>query len=86
MKCGMGRAQRHGRKRISYLEIILQESLKTGFLGKGVSQSPLKALGREFSSSGDLLHFYQLPLQKKKTPLNSKDKNSRNRMPDPCND
>lgn len=51
MKCWTGRAQQHSRKRVSYLEIILQKSLlRLKFLAGTFDPNPLRQQGNRLSS------------------------------------
>lgn len=53
MTCWTGRAQQHSRKRVSYLEIILQKSLLgLKFLAGAFHPNPLREQGNGLSSSG----------------------------------
>lgn len=66
MKCWTGRAQRHSRKRVSYLEIILQKSLlRLKFLARDFRLNPLGQQGNGLSSFGrtrQVLHIFEKQL------------------------
>lgn len=63
MKCWTGRAQQHSRKRVSYLEIILQKSLlRLKFLAGTFHPNPLGQQGSgllSFSKTWQLSHVFE---------------------------